>query len=276
MPIKVTVLGSGTPLPNLKRSGPAFVAHLSDEPVMVDCGPDTLRQMMLAEIEPKLVTKVFITHLHMDHTLGLEWFAVGGWALGRRKLQLFGPPGTRRMKELLFDDLWKKDIEYRLSLGRPPQGLADIEVIETGPGLVYEDSTMRVTAAEGIHTAYDLAYRFDHDGNSVVFTGDTYPADPIAALATGADALFHDCNLPPSARDWFAGSEGGLQVWASLQDHHSTPENAGRIAAKAGVKKLVLIHLQPSADPEEAVRLAGTTFGGEIVAAEDFLEVSVG
>jgi ribonuclease Z len=231
--------------------------------------------MQLAGIEPRLVTKVFFTHLHMDHTLGLEWFAVGGWALGRRRLQLFGPPGTRRMKELLFDDLWKKDIDYRLSLGRPPGGLADIEVIETGPGLVYEDDRFRVTAAEGIHTAYDLAYRFDHAGGSVVFTGDTYPSDAIAQLARGADALFHDCNLVPSARDWFARSEGGLKVWASLQDHHSTPENAGRIAAAAGVKKLVLIHLQPTADPEEAVRLARTTFSGEVLAAEDLLEIPV-
>ena len=71
MPIKVTVLGSGTPLPNLQRSSPAFVAHLSDEPVLVDCGPDTLRQTMAAGIEPNRVTKVFFTHLHMDHTLGL-------------------------------------------------------------------------------------------------------------------------------------------------------------------------------------------------------------
>ena len=180
------------------------------------------------------------------------------------------------MKELLFDELWKKDIEYRLSLGRPREGLADIEVIETGPGLVYEDERTRVTAAEGIHTAYDLAYRFDHNGQSVVFTGDTYPSDAIAELARGADALFHDCNLPPSAREWFAGSEGGLKVWASLQDHHSTPENAGRVAAKAGVKKLVLIHLQPSADPAEAVRLARTTFSGEVLAAEDLLEIPAG
>ena len=48
MPVHVAVLGSGTPLPNLKRASPAFVAHLSDEPVLIDCGPDTLRQMMLA------------------------------------------------------------------------------------------------------------------------------------------------------------------------------------------------------------------------------------
>lgn len=179
------------------------------------------------------------------------------------------------MKELLFDDLWKKDIDYRLSLGRPREGLADIEVTETGPGLVYEDETMRVTAAEGIHTTYDLAYRFDHRGGSVVFTGDTYPADAIAELARGADALFHDCNLVPSAREWFAGSEGGLKVWAALQDHHSTPEHAGRIASKAGVRKLVLIHLQPTADPAEAVRLARSTYGGEVLVAEDLLEVPV-
>jgi ribonuclease BN (tRNA processing enzyme) len=66
-----------------------------------------------------------------------------------------------------------------------------------------------------------------------------------------------------------------LKVWASLQDHHSTPENAGRIATKAGAKKLVLIHLLPSADPVEAKRLANTTFSGEILVAEDFLEIPV-
>src|SRR5580765_7178981 len=65
MPISVTVLGCGTPLPNLKRAGLAFVAHLSDEPVLIDCGPDTLSPLQRAEIEPKLVTKVFFTHLHL-------------------------------------------------------------------------------------------------------------------------------------------------------------------------------------------------------------------
>ncbi|MBI3973431.1 MAG: MBL fold metallo-hydrolase [Chloroflexi bacterium] len=276
MPIKVTVLGSGTPLPNLRRAGPAFVAHLSDEPVLVDCGPETLRQMMVAGIEPKLVTKVFFTHLHLDHTLGLGQFVIGGWALGRRKMQLFGPPGTRRMKEVLFDDLWKKDIDYRLSLGRPGGGLADIQVDDVGPGPVYQDERMTVTAAEGIHTTYDLAYRFDHDGKSVVFTGDTYPSDAIIELARGAGAIFHDCNLAPSARRWFERSEGGLRVWESLQDHHSTPENAGRVAAAAGVKKLVLIHLQPTADPEEVARLAQTTFSGEVIPSEDLMEIEVG
>jgi ribonuclease Z len=179
------------------------------------------------------------------------------------------------MKEVLFDDLWKKDIEYRLSLGRPPGGLADIGVTEAGPGAVYADDRLRVSAAEGIHTTYDLAYRFDHDGKSVVFTGDTYPSDAIVGLARGADAIFHDCNLVPSAREWFARSEGGLRVWESLQDHHSTPENAGRVAAAAGVAKLVLIHLQPTADAEEAVRLARTTFPGEVICAEDLMEIPV-
>jgi ribonuclease BN (tRNA processing enzyme) len=275
VPITVTVLGSGTPIPTLQRAGPAFVAHLSGEPVLVDCGPETLRQMQHAAIEPKGVTKVFFTHLHLDHTLGLGQFVIGGWSLGRRALHLFGPPGTRRMKEVLFDDLWKKDIAYRLSLGRPPGGLGDIQVTEAGPGLVFKTDDYRVTAAEGIHTTYDLAYRFDHGGQSVVFTGDTYPSEAIAELARGADALFHDCNLAPSARRWFERSEGGLTVWASLQGHHSTPENAGRIAQRASVKKLVLIHLQPTAEAEEAVRLARTTFDGEVICAEDLMNVDV-
>ncbi|MPZ52387.1 MAG: MBL fold metallo-hydrolase [Acidimicrobiia bacterium] len=272
----VTVLGSGCPIPTLERSGPAFALDIGTDISMIDCGPGALKQMMVAGLDVARSTKVFITHHHSDHTFDLGQFALGGWTLGRRALHIYGPSGTERIAHLWFEEMLGADIAYRAGLGRPTGGLIDIGSTDCGPGHIFENDEMTVTAAHGVHTTEDLAYRFDVGGRSIVFTGDTAPTDDIADLARGADVLFHESNLVPTARDAYAKTEGGLAVWESLQDHHTPPEKAGEIAQKAGVRQLVLIHFLPGADPRVAEELASSTFDGPVVAAEDLMRVEVG
>lgn len=276
MNLQIVVLGSGGPIPALDRSGPAFAIDTGASVCMVDCGPGALRQYMRAGLPVERSTQVFITHLHSDHTLGLGQFALGGWTLGRRELNIHGPAGTEELARLWFEAMLESDIDYRASLGRPTAGLSDISATDHGPGTILDTSEMTVTAARGIHTAEDLAYRFDVGGNSVVFTGDTAPTDAIAKLAEGADVLFHESNLVPSLREKYARTEGGLAVWESLQDHHSAPDRAGEIAEKAGVQQLVLIHFLPGADSDMAVEMASGTFSGSVVAARDLMRIEVG
>lgn len=276
MSVRITVLGSGGPPPSLERSGPAFVLHLDGRPVLVDCGPGAVRQLLRAGISVPEITQVFFTHLHSDHTLDFGQFVLGGWSLGRRQLQVFGPTGTKHMADVLFGDLWREDIEYRLSLGRSGSGVTNMEIVETRPGVVYEDELCKVTTAEGFHSAYNLAHRFDCDGKTVVFSGDTTVVEAVTDLALGADVLVYDTALVPSVRDYYLHEMQEPKVWESLRKHHSTPEEAGKVAATAGVEKLVLVHLLPMTDPEEAVEEARKEFSGEVLVAEDLMEVSVG
>lgn len=276
MGITVTVLGSGSPIPQLDRSGPAFALDDGRGISLIDCGPGTLRQMMVAGLDIPSSTRVFLTHLHSDHTLGLGQFALGGWTLGRRALEIFGPAGTEDLARLWFEEMLGSDIAYRAGLGRPTAGLTDIVAKDYPAGPIVHDDRMEVVAVNGVHTTEDLAYRFNIGERSIVFTGDTAPTDDIAELAKGADVLFHESNLSPSVGRAYAKAEGGSRVWETLQDHHTPPQEAGRIAEAAGVRQLVLIHFLPGFDPEEAVALARTTFSGDVVAAEDFMRVRVG
>jgi ribonuclease BN (tRNA processing enzyme) len=97
MEINVTVLGSGSPIPQLDRSWPAFALEAGEDVYVIDCGPGALRQMMVAGLDVARSTRLFLTHLHSDHTMDLGPFALGGWTLGRRALQIFGPAGTERL-----------------------------------------------------------------------------------------------------------------------------------------------------------------------------------
>src|SRR5690554_4879231 len=115
----VTVLGSGSPIPQLNRSGPAFALDADDHLAVIDCGPGALRQMMMAGLDIARSTRLFLTHLHSDHTMDLGQFALGGWTLGRRSLDIYGPSGTERLADLWFNQMLDADIAYRAGLGRP-------------------------------------------------------------------------------------------------------------------------------------------------------------
>lgn len=232
-----------------------------------------MRQLLRAGIPPQGINQVLFTHLHSDHTLDFGQFVLGGWILGRRHLQVFGPPGTEHMAEVLFGDLWKEDIEYRLSLGRSGSGMTDMEITETAPGVIYEDELCKVTTAEGFHSAYNLAHRFDCNGQTVVFSGDTTTVDAVTELAHGADILVYDAALVPSVRQYFVDQQKEPEIWESLQKHHPTPEQAGSVAAAAGAKKLVLVHLGPNTYAEEAMAEAQKNFSGEVLVSEDLMEV---
>jgi len=84
--LKVTMLGTGSPRPDLERSGPAQVLTIGDTNILIDCGEGTTTQLMKAGIPPESITYLFMTHLHSDHIFGYGQFLLGGWGLGRRKL----------------------------------------------------------------------------------------------------------------------------------------------------------------------------------------------
>lgn len=278
--MKVTVLGSGTPIPDVRRAAPAFIVHLGDRLAQIDAGGDCVRRQLEAGIAPWEVTQLFLTHLHSDHVLGMPHLLMAGWdtgspAGGRERLSIYGPPGIERMKAGLFE-VYADDIEYRIKCGLPEAGMLDVSVTETGPGVVVDSEGLKVTAAEGVHSFYNLAYRFDYSGRSVAFSGDTTVSDDVIKLADGCDVLFHDGTLDPYVYDWvMERGVKGQDQWARLRREHSRPEDAGYVASAAGVGKLVLVHVHPDADRERAVKAAAREFSGEILVAEDLAEFDV-
>lgn len=272
----ITMLGTGSPRPDLERSGPAQVLHINDMPIVIDCGEGTTAQLMKAGIPPQNVNVLMFTHLHSDHFFGYGQFLLGGWGQGRRKLTVVGPKGIKEFHETVIN-MFKDDIAYRVSLGRPENGVLDVEIIEFDqPGEISVDNTpAKVTIDEMVHNVPTFGFRFEFDDKVIVFSGDTAPTPNIVNLSRDADVLVLDAALSKTGVYRDTKDPELLKIWENLQKEHCTPGQAGEIAQKARVKKLVMTHFLPNVIPEEVKEEAESKFEGEAVVGEDLMEIFV-
>lgn len=258
--------GTGCPFLDPRRNGPSQVLVVDGEPLLFDCGDNVSQQLMRAGIRPADVRQLFLTHLHTDHTHGLSQFVIGGWIQGRRELSVYGAGNVEGLMKALFEDAYRDDLDDRLRV-RPGEGITDIRVRRVQAGPVHETATYRVTAAPAVHSLDAHAFRVDSEHGSVVLTGDTSYAADIVELARGAHTLVHEC---------FLGERSLSGPLARLTELHSTPETAATVAREAGVRRLVLTHLMPGAEPEHIRERCGAEYDGEIVVAEDLQRFGVG
>ncbi len=199
--MKVTLLGTGNPLVNLKRSGPAQVVWMGAEPLLIDCGLGTTHQLLRAGIDPASVRHIFFTHHHSDHNMEYPGLVLSSWQLGRPDLQVFGPPGTAELTDTLFDRLYAVDIAYRAAQVCRREAM-DVAVHEIDAGRVYDTSKWSVSAARVQHFPglRCYGYRFERDGQVVAISGDTTYCESIVDLACGASILISTIVRSPCRR----------------------------------------------------------------------------
>jgi len=274
-PLTVTLLGTGSPVPDPHRAGPATLVSGPGEHHLVDAGRGVLMRLAAAGLAPGMLTSVLLTHLHSDHLTDLSDVITTRWVLGfpAEPLVIAGPVGTRAVVDGLLAAL-TQDVSYRLAhhddLTAPPA----VQVIEVGPGDVSVPGTIDITCAETDHKPVrpSLAFRFDLDGASVVAAGDTLPCDGLDRLAAGAGALVHTV-----LRKDIVGS---LPVprFQDTCDYHSSPEEAAGTATRADVDVLVFTHYVPAPPPGgggEWAELARPHFAGRIEAGDDLHRIEV-
>ena len=269
----VVMLGTGTPNPDPERSGPATAVIAGGQAYLVDCGPGVVRRAEAAwqrgidELDMPGLTRLFVTHLHSDHTAGYADLILTPWVLGReRPLVVYGPPGIESMTDHILA-AYAEDIDIRLH-GNQPQnepGIA-VEVHEIVPGEIYQDENVKVTAFAVPHGGWEHAFgfRFDTADRSVVITGDTTPSDTVVEACSGCDVLVHEVyakagfdNRPP---DWQAYHRAS----------HTSGVELGEIAARARPQLLVLYHqLMWGATEEELLAEIRQSFDGEVSFADD-------
>ena len=301
--MEIIFLGTAWTVPTETRGHPAVVLEHLQEHFLFDCGEGTQRQMRLAKVNPMRIDKIFITHTHADHILGLGGLIRSLDFMGREKeLYIYGPEGIEEV------------LNHVISIGlyKPHHFEVKIGVVEKG--VVLEGNGYTITCAPTKHTekAHSVAYcflehpkrtflkqkaldlgvpegrlfsRLQHgqsvelngkvitpddvlddpvEGRRVVYSGDTTPCESVLELAKGADALIHDSTFSDDDRD--KAEEMG----------HSTTKMAAEIARKAGVKKLYLIHIsQRYMDAKKLEREAREVFKNSFI-AEDFMRVGVG
>jgi ribonuclease Z len=272
---RVTLLGTGSPIPDPNRAGPSTLVQGPGLTLLVDCGRGVLMRLAAVGVVPPAVDAVVLTHLHSDHITDLGDVITTHWVMSPevRPLRVVGPPGTHTVVAGTLDSL-RPDIGYRLAHHDDLTGDPQVEVTEVAPGEVLEiaGAVVRVGATDHRPVEPTVAYRVEHDGRSVVLGGDGVPCEGLAALCAGADVYVQTVIRPDLVR---------MLPNARIQDivdYHSSVEDAARTAAGAGVGTLMLTHYVPPLQPgqEDAWRaLAAATFDGAIVLGDDLTRVEV-
>lgn len=280
LPDQLVLLGTGGgPTPKALRAAPAMALMIGGQLHVVDAGNGVARQVALAGLPLKALSHVWITHLHSDHVadaFALPWLAWSG-AL-TTPVVVHGPRGLARMGRdwLRFA---RVDIETRVADEGRPDLRRMLSVAEVQPGRVLDAGGLRVTAARVEHPPLvdSFAYRFDWAGKSVVWSGDTRPSRALVDLARGADVLVHEVMYLPAMERLIASESNAPTLRAHLLASHTLAEQAGEIAAAAGVKTLVMSHFVPGGDASvteaQWLQAAAKAFGGHIVVGRDLLRL---
>jgi len=270
----------GGPRPRTVRGNTAHALVVDDVLYVVDCGSGVARQLVQARIPLPVLRHVFITHHHSDHNLDYGNLIMQAWVSGLgTRVDAWGPPPLEKMTRLYFE-MNAYDIDTRIAdEGRPPLvPLVRVhEIDQTGP--VMQDERVTITTALVDHPPVvpALAFRFECPDRSIVFSGDTNRCDNLVRLAEGADLLVHEALWVPAVDRLVARVPNAATLKKHIIDSHTSVEDAGRVAAAAGVKTLVLSHLVPADDPAitEAMWIdaARPHFKGQIVVARDGMEL---
>jgi ribonuclease Z len=271
--LQITLLGTGSPIPDATRAGPATLIRGGGMAILVDCGRGVLMRLAGAGLFPPGLSAVALTHLHSDHITDLNDVVTTHWVMTAEPtpLRVFGPPGTQDVVDGVLAMLGL-DQRYRIThhddLNHPPQ----VEVTEVQPGDAFDIGGVGVTVFETDHrpVAPTVGYRFEHEGATAALAGDTVPCAGLDAMCTGADAY-----VQTVIRADLVQSLPNRRI-QDILDYHSTVEQAAETAQRAGVKTLVLTHFVPPLLPgqeDEWRSRAAAHFGGEIVLADDLTTV---
>lgn len=261
--MRVVIIGSGASWPDSERSSPSQVIVVCDQPLLFDCGPGTGMNLMKAGISPAMISRMFLTHLHMDHCLEFPSIVFEGYLVGRKEeVYLYGPPGTVDFCKSLFEKIYPSAPEIVRRMRKDGWKVAPYEVTK---GLVCKTDSYRVLSAPVEHGIPGIAYRVETGEGTVVISGDTRPSKSLIELAKGADLLIHECSFPDDMAE------------LARQTNHSAASEVGEVAYQAGVGKVVLTHLFPlwKGREKEMVKSVNNKFGGEVIASHDLLEIKV-
>ncbi len=270
----VVVLGTGTPNADPERWGPAVAVVVDGQAYLVDAGPGVVRRAAaavakgVAALQADRLTRLFVTHLHHDHTLGVPDLIFTSWTLEREvPLELYGPPGIASMVDHL-QAAYAEDVRQRLDGLEPANatGFA-VNVHEiAAAGVVYQDERVRVTAFPVIHGSWEYAfgYRFESADRSVVISGDATKSETIVEYCNGCDVLVHEVYAQ-------AGFDGRTADWQAYhRGAHTSSFDLGDLASRARPRLLVLYHqLLWGATEAQLLAEISSRWSGPTVSAKD-------
>jgi len=266
MKSKIILLGTGNPNPDPERLGPSVAVIVNDSLYLVDCGAGVVRRVAEAGISVSKITRVFLTHLHSDHTIGYpDTILTPGVNDRNEPLEVYGPKGLTEMTKHILA-AYKTDIQERIDGLEPANKDGYVvhphEIVES---VVYTDNNVQVEAFSVDHGSLEsYGYKFVLPDRIVVISGDTCLSENLIKHAEGCDVLIHEVystkGLTKRTKEW--------KKYHSAV-HTSTLELA-KIARTVKPKLLILYHqLFMNQTEEELLQEITEHYEGKVVSGND-------
>jgi ribonuclease BN (tRNA processing enzyme) len=251
--MKLTILGSGTVVPNGLRNSAGYFVELPGARVMLDCGAGTVHALARYHLPWEQMTHLFLSHFHIDHIgeLASLFFAFRYGMRSNREepLTIVGPLGLDRVMDgLRTVDAKAFEPKFPVSLRMMSPG----EQVDLGDGSM-------LSVAKTPHTEESLAVRIESGGRAICYTGDTAYDERLAAFFKDADVLVSECSFREPR-------EGG---------RHLSVSQVAQIASLAAVAKLVVTHFYFDVVEDELKAELGKGYSGEVVIGRDGLVIDV-
>ena len=278
--MKITLLGTGSPLPSATCAGPATLVQAAGQNILVDAGRGVIMRLVGAACPPAFVSAVFLTHLHSDHICDLNDVITTRWIStpAATPLPIYGPVGTKKMVDGILAML-SQDETYRLDHHadlRAAGGMkVDVHEIEAGASFSIGDVAISVHATDHRPVGPTIGFRIENEGTVAAIAGDTIPCDGLYTMCADAD-FYVQTVLREDLVRVFAPLVPTGDRFLDILDYHSTVQQAAQTATKCGVKTLVLTHFVPAIQPgqeDEWRAMAAEHFSGEIIVGPDLTSV---
>jgi ribonuclease Z len=281
---RVTLLGTGVPIPRPDRFGPSTLIEAGDHTVLIDAGRGATMRLFQLGIPIGQIDALLLTHFHSDHTVGIPDLWLTGWLSShfgnrRRPFNVIGPVGSARLMHHL-EAAYAQDIEIRVADEKLARDHAAITVKEFDEdGTVYQAGDLRVIAftvdhGKAIKPAY--GFRIEYQGRVAVISGDTRYNTNVLRHGAGADLLIHEVAM---ARPELL-NEAYIQ---RIINHHTSPQEAGRVFTQTTPKLAAFTHLvmlasETVAEPtvEELIAATRETYVGPLEVGEDLMSFEIG
>ena len=278
--MKITLLGTGSPLPSATCAGPSTLVQAGGQNIVVDAGRGVIMRLVGAMCPPPFISAVILTHLHSDHICDLNDIITTRWisSPAATPLPIYGPKGTQKMIDGLLAML-SQDETYRLDHHddlRAAGGMkVEVHEVEAGESFVIGDVKVSVHATDHRPVAPTVGFRIEHEGVVGALAGDTIPCEGLYEMCKDAD-IYVQTVLREDLVRTFAPLVPTGERFLDILDYHSTVQQAAQTATKCNVKTLLLTHFVPAIQPgqeDEWRAMAAEHFAGDIVVGPDLIFV---
>ena len=271
--MQVTLLGTGSPRPDVNRAGPAVLVEAGGLNLLFDAGRNVVTRLAQRDIRISSIQHVFVTHLHSDHISALDDIWLTGWIYQRQQaLQVFGPKGVVSFVENL-----PITYAYDTSIRHQYSGLdkisGEIQATTIKPGVVFQQNGVKVTAFLVEHKPVEPAfgYRVDFGDRSVVISGDTTFSENLVRHSVGVDLLVHEIF---SATEPILNKNPRLQ---KIERYHTNPVQLLRVLQASKPRATALTHvILVGVGDTVLMDEIKKDYAGDIYLAEDLMLFEIG